>query len=100
MQLRPRWRSIDSAPGGRIVIGPQGNSFSGPHAAGVAALVLERCPDLCAWRVKEILEASAKDLGPKGRDTKVRRRPTAGRRRCCGRARAEPRLSRDLERYY
>lgn len=24
----------------RLVIGPQGNSFSGPHAAGVAALML------------------------------------------------------------
>ena len=25
-------------------------------------------PDLTAWRVKEILESTAKDLGPKGKD--------------------------------
>lgn len=52
-----------------LIQGPQGNSFSGPHAAGVAALVLSVCPDLPAWCVKEVLEQSAKDLGEPGWDT-------------------------------
>jgi len=51
-----------------LIQGPQGNSFSGPHAAGVAALVLSVCPELPAWRVKEVLEQSAKDLGDPGWD--------------------------------
>jgi subtilisin family serine protease len=51
-----------------LIQGPQGNSFSGPHAAGVAALVLSVCPELPAWRVKEVLEQSAKDLGAPGWD--------------------------------
>ena len=45
-----------------------GNSFSGPHVAGTVALMLSANPDLPAWRVKEILEATATDLGPKGKD--------------------------------
>ena len=45
-----------------------GNSFSGPHVAGTVALMLSANPDLTAWRVKEILESTAKDLGPKGKD--------------------------------
>lgn len=45
-----------------------GNSFSGPHAAGVAALMLSAQPGLPAWRVKEIMEATAEDLGPTGKD--------------------------------
>ena len=49
--------------------GPRGNSFSGPHAAGVAALMLSANPELPAWRVKELMEATCKDLGEEGRDT-------------------------------
>ncbi len=52
-----------------LILGPQGNSFSGPHAAGVAALVLSVCPELPVWRIKEILEQSAEDLGDRGWDT-------------------------------
>jgi subtilisin family serine protease len=52
-----------------LVIGPQGNSFAGPHAGGVAALVLSVNPGLQAWEVKEIMEATAKDLGAEGRDS-------------------------------
>ncbi len=48
--------------------GIRGNSFSGPHAAGVAALILSAAPDLPAWRVKEIMEATARDLAPDGKD--------------------------------
>ena len=46
----------------------RGNSFSGPHGAGVAALMLSANPKLPAWRVKEILEQTAKELGPPGKD--------------------------------
>ena len=46
----------------------RGNSFSGPHGAGVAALMLSAAPTLPAWRVKEILERTARDLGPPGKD--------------------------------
>jgi serine protease AprX len=45
-----------------------GNSFSGPHVAGTVALMLSANPDLTAWRVKEIIESTATDLGPKGKD--------------------------------
>jgi serine protease AprX len=46
----------------------QGNSFSGPQAAGVAALILSAAPSTPAWRVREILEATARDLGAPGKD--------------------------------
>jgi serine protease AprX len=46
----------------------RGNSFSGPQGAGVAALILSAAPTLPAWRVKEILEQTARDLGPPGKD--------------------------------
>ena len=51
-----------------LVVGPQGNSFSGPHAGGVAALMLSANPDLPAWRVKELMQQTCRDLGPKGWD--------------------------------
>lgn len=58
--------------GGRKYIDPnrsiRGNSFSGPHVAGAAALMLSAAPDLQAWQVKEILEVTAKDLGAPGKD--------------------------------
>lgn len=57
------------ADGFALVIGPQGNSFSGPHAVGVAALMLSANPDLNAWDVKRSMEETCKDLGEKGRDT-------------------------------
>jgi serine protease AprX len=46
----------------------RGNSFSGPHGAGVAALVLSAAPGIPAWTVKEILEQTARDLGSAGKD--------------------------------
>lgn len=52
------------APNNRI----KGNSFSSPHIAGVAALMLSAAPELSAWKVKTILESTAKDLGEKGKD--------------------------------
>jgi subtilisin family serine protease len=51
-----------------LVTGPGGNSFSAPHTAGVAALMLSANPELNAWEVKELIEQTCKDIGPKGRD--------------------------------
>jgi subtilisin family serine protease len=45
-----------------------GTSFAAAHVSGVAALILERKPDLSPEDVRKILLATAKDLGPKGRD--------------------------------
>jgi subtilisin family serine protease len=49
----------------------QGNSFSGPQAAGVAALMLSAAPGIPAWRVKDILERTARDLESPGRDNRT-----------------------------
>jgi subtilisin family serine protease len=56
---------IDPNPGAR------GNSFSGPHVAGVAALMLAAAPELPAWRVRELLESTARDLEPTGKDNRT-----------------------------
>lgn len=67
--LRRRWRVVaDAGRGAGLVVGPRGNSFAGPHAAGVAALMLSANPELPAWRVKELMEETCKDIGTKGRD--------------------------------
>lgn len=42
-----------------------GTSFSGPHAAGVAALVKSAAPELSPIDVRNILETTAEPLGPK-----------------------------------
>jgi subtilisin family serine protease len=62
---RALWQGED---GFGLVLGPRGNSFAGPHAAGVAALVLGVNPELTPWRVQAILAATAKDLGAPGHD--------------------------------
>jgi subtilisin family serine protease len=49
----------------------RGNSFSGPHATGVAALILSANPELPAWQVKEIMEQTARDLSPDGKDDRT-----------------------------
>ena len=63
------WSEISAEDGASLVVGPGGNSFSGPHGVGVAALVFSVNPEMNAWEVKELLERTAVDLGPKGRDT-------------------------------
>ena len=52
------------------MVGPAGNSFSGPNAAGVAALMLSANPELNPWETSEILRNTASDLGPVGTDYK------------------------------
>jgi subtilisin family serine protease len=46
----------------------KGNSFSGPQGAGIAALMFAAAPELPAWRVRQIMERTARDLGPPGKD--------------------------------
>ena len=60
--------AYDGGDGTGLIVGPRGNSFSGPHAAGVAALMLSANHELTPWRVKELMERSCEDLGESGRD--------------------------------
>lgn len=46
-----------------------GTSIATAHVSGVVALMLERDPTLKPADVRRILEATATDLGPKGKDT-------------------------------
>lgn len=63
------WKVVsDEGNGIGLVTGPQGNSFSGPHVAGVAALVLSVHPELNSWQVKQIIESTCRDLGDEGWD--------------------------------
>jgi Subtilase family len=45
-----------------------GTSFAAAYVSGVVALILERRPKLLPEAARRILLATAKDLGPKGRD--------------------------------
>jgi subtilisin family serine protease len=45
-----------------------GTSFSAAYVSGVAALMLERAPHLTPDGVRKILQDTAKDLGPTGKD--------------------------------
>jgi subtilisin family serine protease len=49
----------------------RGNSLSAPHVSGACALILSANPELSAWRVKEILEQTATDIPPRGKDSKT-----------------------------
>ena len=69
-KVRTNWKEVEKDRGASLIIGPAGNSFSGPHAAGVAALILSVNPELNPWEVSKILRESATDLGPNGHDYK------------------------------
>ena len=45
------WKEISAEEGASLVMGPAGNSFSGPHGVGAAALALSANPELNAWEV-------------------------------------------------
>ncbi len=49
----------------------RGNSLSAPQVAGTIALMLSANPELTPWRVKAILEETAKDVKPKGKDVET-----------------------------
>jgi subtilisin family serine protease len=68
-RMRGRWTlTADEGNDVGLIVGPGGNSFAGPHAAGVAALMLSAAPDLNAWQVKALMEKTCTDIGEKGRD--------------------------------
>jgi subtilisin family serine protease len=69
-EIRPQWTILfKGAKGDVLVNGPQGNSFAGPHAAGVAALMFSANKEINVWQVKRIIEETCKDMGEPGRDT-------------------------------
>jgi hypothetical protein len=65
-----------AAPGVDILLPSPGNeyrvisgtSFAAAYVSGVAALMLQRAPGLSPDRVREILQKTAKDIGPPGKD--------------------------------
>jgi subtilisin family serine protease len=54
-------------PRGRYQLGT-GTSFAAAHVAGIAALMLAKNPRLTPDDIRAELAATARDLGPKGRD--------------------------------
>ncbi len=58
---------ITSAPGGRQQVST-GTSVSSAHVAGIVALIFEKWQEATPQFVKTLLESSAQDLGPSGRD--------------------------------
>jgi len=65
-----------AAPGAQILVAipdgsyevASGTSYSAAEVSGIVALMLARRHDLSPDKVRDILLATAKDLGPKGRD--------------------------------
>jgi len=63
------WKTLWSGTSGEALIeGPRGNSFAGPHAAGVAALMLSVNPDLKPWQIQRMMAESCEDLETPGWD--------------------------------
>ena len=66
-----------AAPGAQIMVAipdggyevSSGTSYSAAEVSGIAALMLQQKNDLTPAKLRDILLATAKDLGPKGRDT-------------------------------
>ncbi|MBI3703578.1 MAG: S8 family serine peptidase [Rhizobiales bacterium] len=65
-----------AAPGAQLLVAitdggyevSSGTSYSAAEVSGIVALMLERRSDLTPDQVRRILQATAKDLGPKGHD--------------------------------
>ena len=65
-----------AAPGAQILVAipdngyemSSGTSYSAAEVSGIVALMLQRTPDLTPDKVKAILRATARDLGPRGPD--------------------------------
>jgi subtilisin family serine protease len=50
-----------------------GNSFSGPQVAGVGALMMGVAPTIPGGRARALIEATARDIPPAGKDTRTGR---------------------------
>lgn len=59
---------LAAVPGGKYRIS-SGTSLSAAFVSGLVALMIARNPDLSPGDLRLALESSARDLGPKGRDT-------------------------------
>ncbi|MBV9971021.1 MAG: S8 family serine peptidase [Xanthobacteraceae bacterium] len=59
---------LEPAPGGTYGF-TTGTSVATAHVSGVAALIIERDPAIDVATLEEVLYSSARDLGPKGRDS-------------------------------
>ncbi|MGN6286231.1 MAG: S8 family serine peptidase [Afipia sp.] len=59
---------LAAVPGGKYRIS-SGTSLSAAFVSGLAALMIARNPELTPGDLRLALESSARDLGPKGRDT-------------------------------
>lgn len=65
-----------AAPGAQIMVAipdggyevSSGTSLAAAEVSGIAALMLQRKPDLTPTKLRNLLSMTAKDLGPKGRD--------------------------------
>lgn len=61
--------SILSTVPGNAITYMGGTSMAAPHVAGLAALILERNPQLSAYKVREIIAKNAKKIGTYAYDT-------------------------------
>ena len=59
---------LEPAPGGTYGY-TTGTSVATAHVSGVAALIIERDPNIDVATLEEVLYSSARDLGPQGRDS-------------------------------
>src|SRR5262249_55174794 len=58
---------VSTTPGGTLQVS-SGTSFAAAFVSGTAALMLEQQPQLGPTELRSLLERTAKDLGPPGRD--------------------------------
>jgi subtilisin family serine protease len=58
---------LSTSPGGRLQVS-SGTSLAAAFVSGTAALALQQQPHLSASAVQALLERTAKDLGPRGKD--------------------------------
>jgi subtilisin family serine protease len=69
----PHYPILGGADSGYVDPNPltAGNSLSGPQGAGVAALIFSAAPWMPVWRVRQIMESTAHDLGAVGPDNET-----------------------------
>ena len=58
---------VSTGPGGKVMVS-SGTSFAAAFVSGTAALLLQQEPQLSPSALQSLLESTAKDLGPAGKD--------------------------------